>query len=49
MLILGINDAHDAPACLINDGKLLIACAEERLQSNKNMSNFPHYAIKGFV
>ena len=46
MLILGINDTHDASACIIKDGKLLMALAEERLQRIKNMSNFPHHAIK---
>lgn len=46
MLILGINDGHDASACLVQDGKLLLAVAEERLQRIKNMSSFPHCAIK---
>ena len=31
MLVLGINDTHDASACLIKNGKLLMAIAEERL------------------
>ena len=32
MIILGINDTHDASACLIKDGKLLIAIEEERFR-----------------
>jgi|TARA_Y100000031_G_C7872326_1_gene226919 predicted NodU family carbamoyl transferase len=31
MIILGINDTHDASACLVKDGKLLIAVEEENL------------------
>ena len=35
MIILGINDTHDASACLIKDGKLLIAIEEERFRRVK--------------
>jgi predicted NodU family carbamoyl transferase len=45
MYILGINDTHDASACLIKDGKLLVAIAEERLTRKKNISNLPEKAI----
>ena len=31
MLILGINDTHDASACLIKDGELIGAIQEERI------------------
>ncbi len=46
MIILGINDTHDASACLIRDGKLISAVAEERCQRKKNIAGFPHQAIK---
>ena len=52
MLVLGINDTHDASACLIKNGKLLIAIAEERLSRVKNTGSLPiksiNYIIKNF-
>ena len=45
MLILGINDTHDASACLVKDGKLLMALAEERLTRTKNIASLPVNAI----
>ena len=44
MIILGINDAHDASACLIRNGKLVFAIQEERLTRIKNMGGFPFCA-----
>ena len=46
MLVLGINDAHDASACLVRDGELLVAISEERLQRIKSMGGFPHRAVQ---
>ena len=46
MLILGINDMHDASACLIKDGRLIVAMCEERLQRIKNIASFPHFTIR---
>ena len=46
MLILGINDAHDASACLVRDGELLVAISEERLQRVKGMGGFPLRALQ---
>ena len=46
MLILGINDTHDASACLIKDGKLVAALQEERIARIKNIGGFPGNAIK---
>ena len=43
--IIGINDSHDASACLVIDGKLIAAVGEERLQRIKGMSGFPKNAI----
>jgi carbamoyltransferase len=42
---MGINCAHDASACLLIDGKLKIAIAEERLTRRKHQDQFPHLAI----
>ena len=45
MIILGINDSHDASACIVKDGKLLVAIAEERIQRVKGTAGFPIGAI----
>ena len=46
--ILGLNAFHpDSSACLVVDGKLVAAIAEERLgQRNKHTMAFPIEAIK---
>ncbi|MBW3623240.1 MAG: carbamoyltransferase [Armatimonadetes bacterium] len=47
MVVLGINAYHgDASACLIRDGKLLYAIAEERLNREKHCAGFPVEAIR---
>ena len=46
MLILGINDTHDASACLIKDGVLIAAAAEERFRRVKMIGSYPEKAIK---
>ena len=46
MIILGINDSHDAVACLIKDGKILAAVGEERVQRIKGVGGFPRHAIE---
>ena len=46
MIILGINDTHDASACLIKDGKLIIAVQEERFRRVKQIGSFPKESIK---
>ncbi len=45
MIILGINDTHDASACILKDGKTISAIAEERCQRKKNIAGFPQFAI----
>ena len=45
MILLGINDSHDASACLIIDGKIVGAIQEERLVRKKNFSSFPKKSI----
>jgi len=45
--ILGLNAYHgDAAACLVADGKTVVAVEEERLQRIKHWAGFPAMAIK---
>jgi len=47
MLILGLNMFHaDASAAIIQDGKILFAVAEERLNRHKHYGGFPALAVK---
>ncbi len=47
MYILGINAYHaDSSACLIKDGKIVLAIEEERLRREKHWAGFPIMAIK---
>lgn len=46
MIILGINSVfHDTTACIVRDGKLIVAIEQERLSRQKHTSAFPHEAI----
>src|SRR5256885_2215731 len=48
MLTLGINysQMHDSSACIVRDGNLLFAVAEERLSRAKHDARFPRLAIR---
>src|ERR1700737_3895922 len=48
MLTIGINysQMHDSSACIVRDGELLFAVAEERISRLKHDAGFPHQAIK---
>src|SRR5712692_11173617 len=48
MLTLGINysQMHDSSACIVRDGDLLFAVAEERISRSKHDADFPHHAIR---
>ena len=47
MLILGLNMFHaDASAAIIQDGKVVFAIAEERLNRIKHYAGFPALAVK---
>ena len=47
MNILGISySLHESAACLLKDGKLVFACAEERLSRIKQDARFPVNAIQ---
>jgi carbamoyltransferase len=45
MLVLGIHDGHDAGACLLQDGKLLMHSSEERRRNSKNWAGIPSQSI----
>lgn len=44
-IVLGINAAHDAAACLLIDGQLVVAIPEERLSRLKRHEGFPDRAV----
>jgi len=47
MLVLGLNMFHaDASAAIIENGKILFAVAEERLNRHKHYGGFPALAVK---
>jgi carbamoyltransferase len=48
MLTLGINysQMHDSSACIVRDGELLFAVAEERISRVKHDAGFPQLAIR---
>lgn len=48
MLTLGINysQQHDSSACIVRDGELLFAVAEERLSRLKHDASFPQLSIR---
>jgi carbamoyltransferase len=48
MITLGLNynKMHDSSACIVRDGELLFAIAEERLSRIKHDANFPLLAIQ---
>ena len=48
MLTIGINysQMHDSSACIVRDGELLFAAAEERISRIKHDASFPRLAIQ---
>src|SRR5262245_8585068 len=47
MKVLGVSYGyHDSSACLVVDGQVVAATAEERLTRQKHDSNFPAHAIE---
>jgi carbamoyltransferase len=48
MITLGVNysQMHDSSACIVRDGELLFAVAEERLSRLKHDARFPQLAIQ---
>lgn len=46
MLVLGINNMHDASAALVKDGVIIAAAEEERFNRRKHTIGFPSQAIR---
>lgn len=46
MIVLSIHDGHDAGACLVRDGKLVLHSSEERRVNKKNVNGVPRESIK---
>ena len=46
LAILGINAAHDASACLLINGQIVVAITEERLSRSKHQAGFPFRALE---
>jgi carbamoyltransferase len=48
VITLGFNysQMHDSSACIVRDGELLFAVAEERISRIKHDAGFPHLAIR---
>ncbi|MBT4824981.1 hypothetical protein HN695_01890 [Candidatus Woesearchaeota archaeon] len=46
VIVLGINDGHNAGAALVKNGKVVAAIQEERLRNIKNYSGVPTRAMK---
>ena len=46
MIVLGINDGHQASAAIMVDGRLVAAIAEERFTRRKNEHGYPQYAVE---
>ena len=47
MKVLGVSYGyHDSSACLVVDGRVVAASAEERFTRQKHDANFPTYAIQ---
>src|SRR5581483_6744783 len=45
MLVLGINDGHDAGVCLLQDGRVVLCSSEERRLNVKNHAGIPARSI----
>jgi carbamoyltransferase len=45
MIVLGIGDSHEAHACVVKDGVLVAAMAEERLSRRKAEMGYPQRSI----
>lgn len=46
MIILSVHDGHDAGACLLQDGKVLLYSAEERRRNVKNFAGVPMESLQ---
>ena len=49
MIILSISDSHEAHACVLINGKLVSAIAEERLSRIKTDSGYPFLSVEKVI
>jgi carbamoyltransferase len=49
MIVLGVNDGHEAGACLVQDGRVVLYSAEERRTNVKNFAGVPAQSIKAIL
>ena len=49
MIILGISDSHESHACVLINGKLVSAIAEERLSRIKTDSGYPFLSVEKVI
>ncbi len=45
MIVAGLNHSNDAAAALVKDGRVVLACAEERFSRQKHDASFPSRAL----
>ena len=49
MIILAISDSHESHACILINGKIVSAIAEERLTRLKTDSGYPYRSIEKVI
>src|SRR5690349_1779033 len=49
MIVLAINDGHEAGACLLRDGRILECSVEERRLNVKNVPGVPKLSIPALL
>ena len=49
MIILGISDSHECHACILKDGNLVSAIAEERITRLKSDAGYPFHSIEKVI
>lgn len=49
MIVLGISDSHEAHACIVRDGAVIAAIAEERLSRLKADMGYPRRSIEAVL
>ena len=49
MIILAISDSHEAHACILKNGQIVSAIAEERLSRLKTDSGYPYRSIEKVI
>src|SRR4051794_17157606 len=45
MAVIGINESHNGSVVVMNQGRIVFALQDERVNRRKNASGFPHDAL----